>query len=46
MTKRLSREQKREKAVKDLINQMFIIAGHKVTYDDILVQRIGLKSIL
>ena len=34
--KRLSREQKREKAVVDLINQMFIIAGHNVTYDDIL----------
>ena len=34
--KRLSREQKREKAVVDLINQMFIIAGHDVTYDDIL----------
>jgi len=34
--KRLSREEKREKAVVDLINQMFIIAGHNVTYDDIL----------
>tara|TARA_R110000772_G_scaffold3031_3_gene11122 strand:- start:8032 stop:8529 length:498 start_codon:yes stop_codon:yes gene_type:complete len=34
--KRLSREQKREKAVVDLINQMFIIAGHSVTYDDIV----------
>ena len=34
--KRLSREQKREQAVIDLINQMFIIAGHEVTYDDIL----------
>ena len=34
MNKRLSREQKREKAVKDLINQMFIITGHEVTYDD------------
>ena len=34
--KRLSREQKREKAVVDLINQMFIIAGHDVTYDDVL----------
>ena len=34
--KRLSREEKREKAVKDLINQMFVIAGHEVTYDDIL----------
>lgn len=34
--KRLSREQKREQAVIDLINQMFIIAGHNVTYDDIV----------
>lgn len=33
--KRLTREQKREQAVVDLINQMFIIAGHGVTYDDI-----------
>lgn len=35
MTKRLTREEKREKALVDLINQMFIIAGHEVTYDDI-----------
>ena len=34
--KRLTREQKREQAVVDLINQMFIIAGHSVTYDDIV----------
>jgi len=34
--KRLSREQKREQAVIDLINQMFIIAGHDVTYDDVV----------
>jgi hypothetical protein len=34
--KRMSREQKREQAVVDLINQMFIIAGHEVTYDDIV----------
>ena len=34
--KRLSREEKREQAVIDLINQMFIIAGHDVTYDDVL----------
>ena len=33
--KRLTREQKREKAVVDLINQMFIMAGHEVTFDDI-----------
>ena len=36
MVKRLSREEKWNKAVVDLINQMFIIAGHNVTYDDIL----------
>jgi hypothetical protein len=35
MAKRLSREQKWDKAVVDLINEMFIIAGHQVTYDDI-----------
>jgi hypothetical protein len=35
MTKRLNKEQKQEQAVIDLINQMFIIAGHQVTYDDI-----------
>ena len=35
MEKRLSREQKREQAVIDLINQMFIIAGHEVTFEDI-----------
>lgn len=32
---RLTREQKKEKAVEDLINQMFIIAGHDVTFDDV-----------
>jgi len=34
--KRLSRDQKKEKAVVDLINQMFIIAGHDVTYQDVV----------
>ena len=34
--KRLTRDQKREKAVVDLINQMFIISGYDVTYNDIL----------
>ena len=34
--KRLTREQKKEKAVVDLINKMFDIAGHDVTYDDIV----------
>ena len=33
---RLNIEQKREQAVIDLINQMFIIAGHQVPYDDVL----------
>jgi hypothetical protein len=33
--KRLTRDQKREQAVIDLLNQMFVIAGHQVTYDDI-----------
>ena len=33
--KRLTKYQKREKAVVDLINEMFKIAGHQVTYDDI-----------
>jgi hypothetical protein len=35
MAKRLTREQKREQVLIDLINKMFEIAGHKVTYDDI-----------
>ena len=35
MAARLNREQKKAKAVEDLINQMFLIAGHSVTYNDI-----------
>ncbi len=35
MAKRLTRQQKREQALIDIINQMFIIAGHEVTFDDI-----------
>lgn len=35
MKKRLSLEQKREKMVVDMINKMFKIAGHSVTYDDV-----------
>jgi hypothetical protein len=35
MTKRLSREQKREKAIVDIINKMFEVAGHSVTYEDV-----------
>jgi hypothetical protein len=34
--KRLTREEKKEKAIVDIINQMFVIAGHDVTYDDIV----------
>jgi hypothetical protein len=34
-TPRLNKQQKREQAVIDLLNQMFVIAGHSVTYDDI-----------
>jgi hypothetical protein len=32
---RLTREQKQEKAVEDLINQMFIISGYEVTFNDV-----------
>jgi len=32
---RLTRKQKEEQAIEDLINQMFIIAGHEVTFDDV-----------
>lgn len=32
---RLTREQKREKAGEDLINEMFRIAGHEVTFEDV-----------
>jgi hypothetical protein len=35
MAKRLSREEKNEKIVEDLINQMFIIADHNIKYDEI-----------
>jgi len=35
MAKRLSSEEKKKQAIIDIINQMFIIAGHEVTYDDI-----------
>ena len=33
--KRLTRAQKEEQMVPDMINKMFEIAGHRVTYDDI-----------
>ena len=32
---RITREEKKQQAVIDIINQMFVIAGHEVTYDDI-----------
>jgi hypothetical protein len=35
MAKRLTRVQKKDQALIDLINKMFEIAGHQVTYDDI-----------
>ena len=35
MAKRLTREEKREQAVVDLINEMFQIAGHNVTFEDV-----------
>jgi hypothetical protein len=34
-TKRLTREEKEQKAISDIINKMFEIAGHDVTYNDI-----------
>ena len=34
MAKRLSREEKKEQAIIDLINKMFEIAGHQATFDD------------
>jgi hypothetical protein len=34
--KRLTREQKKQKAMVDIVNQMFAIAGHDVTYEDIV----------
>ena len=35
MAKRLSREEKNDQAIIALINEMFRIAGHEVTYEDI-----------
>jgi hypothetical protein len=35
MAKRLTREQKKEKALVDIIDEMFRIAGHDVTFNDI-----------
>jgi hypothetical protein len=35
MAKRLTKQEKWNKASEDLINKMFEIAGHNVTYDDI-----------
>ena len=36
MAKRLTKEEKWRKASEDLINKMFEIAGHDVTFDDIV----------
>lgn len=35
MAKRLTREEKEKQMVVDIINEMFRIAGHDVTYEDI-----------
>lgn len=35
MAKRLTREEKEKQMVVDMINEMFQIAGHAVTYDDV-----------
>ena len=35
MAKRLSREEKEKQMVIDMINKMFEIAGHAVTYEDV-----------
>ena len=35
MNKRLSEQEKKEKSVIDLVNMMFEIAGHTVTFEDI-----------
>ena len=36
MAKRLTKQQKQDKMLVDLINEMFRIAGHDVTYDDVI----------
>ena len=35
MAKRLTREQKEKQMVVDIINKMFEIAGHEVTFEDV-----------
>ena len=35
MAKRLTRQEKVDQAIVDLINEMFKIAGHSVTFDDV-----------
>lgn len=35
MVKRKSKQQKKEEYIQDVINKMFEIAGHSVTFDDI-----------
>ena len=34
-TKRLTRQQKEERAVIEIVNKMFSIAGHEVTYENV-----------
>lgn len=34
MAKRLSQQEKKQQAIIDLVNKMFEIAGHQVTFDD------------
>lgn len=35
MAKRLSRQEKEQKTVIEIVNKMFEIAGHQVTYEDV-----------
>jgi hypothetical protein len=36
MKSKLTKKQKEDKSIVDLVNQMFIIAGHNVSYEDVL----------
>ena len=36
MKKRLTYEQKRDQSLKDIINKMFELAGHAITYDALI----------
>lgn len=37
--KRLSKQEKKQKVVEELINKMFYIAGHNISYEDIKVRK-------